>query len=74
MKTLDRYTKWLQGQRTRLLAFAVFALGLMELFSPNLLSDAFGLSQQGRASATVAIGMAIFILRQITTTSPGKKL
>ena len=71
MKFIDNYTSWFKGQRTRLFAFVVFVLGLLELFTPNLLSDAFGLDQQGRAVTTVGIGLAIFILRQITTTPPG---
>ncbi len=67
-------TDFLKGQRTRIFAGLVFLLGIFEMFTPNLISDAIGVGSQGRAIVTILIGVAIVLLRQITTTPPGKQL
>jgi hypothetical protein len=59
---------WLQGWKTRLLAVATFALGIVEIIDPALLTQALGFGQQGRAALFLVIGVAIFVLRQVTKT------
>jgi len=58
----------LEGWKTRMLAFATFALGIIEIIDPALLTTALGFGQQGRAALFLVIGVAIFILRQVTKT------
>lgn len=62
---------WLSGWKTRLLALATAALGLVELLDPMLVSQALGLNDQGRAVATIVIGATMLILREITS-KPGR--
>lgn len=59
---------FLEGWKTRLLAVATFALGIVEIIDPALLTTALGFGQQGRAALFLGIGVAIFILRQVTKT------
>jgi hypothetical protein len=62
----------LKGWKTRALSGAVTVLGIAELFNPDLIADALGVGQQGRAITIIAVGVLIFILRQITDTPAGK--
>lgn len=59
---------FLEGWKTRLLAFATVVLGGLDLVDPSLLSTALGYGPQGRAAIVVIVGVAIFVLRQITKT------
>jgi len=65
---------FLKGFRTRIFSVAVFVLGALELLSPDMLSTALGLGDRGHAIVFIAISVLIFVLRQLTTTPPGKKL
>lgn len=58
----------LEGWKTRLLALCVAFLGIVEAVDPTLITSAFGLDQRGNAVLLIAIAVAIFILRQITST------
>lgn len=61
------------GWRTRIFSAAVALLGIVEMLDPGLITVAFGLGQRGNAILLIVIAVATFILRQITTTPPGKK-
>lgn len=56
------------GWKTRLLAFCVALLGVVEAVDPTLITSALGLNERGNSILLIAIAVAIFILRQITTT------
>jgi hypothetical protein len=58
----------LEGWKTRLLAIATFALGVVEIIDPALLTTALGFGPQGRAALFLVIGVLIFALRQWTKT------
>ena len=61
------------GWRTRIFSSAVAVLGVIEMVDPGLITAALGLGQRGNAILLITIAVATFILRQITTTPPGKK-
>jgi hypothetical protein len=61
----------LKGWRTRLLAVAVAILGMLELFAPTMWSTLLPKEWQGWS--TIGIAVAIYWLRQITTTPAGQK-
>jgi hypothetical protein len=63
---------FLKGWRTRLLAIAVALLGMLELFTPHVWSTLLPKPWQGLS--TIAIAVAIYWLRQVTTTAAGKKV
>ena len=63
----------LEGWKTRLLALSVALLGIAEALDPSLITAALGLGQRGNAILLISIAVAIFILRQITT-SPAPPL
>ena len=60
----------LKGWRTRLLAVGVSVLGMLELFAPNVWATL--LPKQWQGWSLIAIAVAIYWLRQITTTAAGK--
>jgi len=60
----------LKGWRTRLFSFAVFALGLFETLDPNTLAGV--LPGAWRGWVFIVIAVAVYLLRQVTTTPPGK--
>lgn len=62
----------LKGWRTRILSALVMVLGMLEMFSPDILSTALGLGQRGHAVLFIFFSVAIFWLRQVTTTQPGR--
>jgi len=62
----------LKGWRTRMATGLVFVVGIMEMFSPDMLSTALGLGDRGHAIFYVAFSLVFYGLRQITTTAPGK--
>ena len=61
------------GWRTRIFSSAVAVLGVVEMLDPGLIASALWLGQRGNAVLLITIAIATFILRQITTTPPGKK-
>lgn len=61
----------MKGNRTRLFSVAVFALGLVETIDPNMLAGL--LPAEYRGFVLIGIAVAVFVLRQITTTPPGKQ-
>lgn len=63
----------LSGWKTRLLSLCVAVLGIVEALDPSLITTAFGLGARGNAVLLISIAVAIFILRQITT-SPAPPL
>lgn len=63
----------LEGWKTRLLAFSVALLGIVEALDPSLITAALGLGARGNAILLITIAVAIFILRQLTT-SPAPPL
>jgi hypothetical protein len=60
----------IKGWRTRALAALVVVIGALELYAPGMWAALLPKEYQG--IATIGIGVAIYILRQITTTPPGK--
>lgn len=58
----------LEGWKTRLLAFCVALLGIVEALDPALITTALGIGQRGNAILLICIAVAIFVLRQITST------
>lgn len=68
--TVPAARRALDGWKTRLLALATAGLGLVELLDPSLVSEALGLDGQGKAAVTLGIGVAMLILREITS-KPG---
>ena len=61
----------LKGWRTRLLAIGVSVLGMLDLLAPNVWASL--LPKQWQGWSLIAIAVAIYWLRQITDTAPGKK-
>lgn len=61
----------MKGNRTRLFGALVFAYGVLEALNPSLIAGAFPAEYRGLIMA--GIGIAVVILRQLTTTAPGKK-
>lgn len=61
----------MKGWRTRIFSLAVALLGLLEYLDPNMIADAFG-GQNNRGLVLLGIAATIFVLRQITTTAPGR--
>lgn len=64
----------LKGSRTLLFMAASTAIGVLDLLSPDVLSDALGLGTQGRSILLIAIPLIGFGLRMITSSPVGKKL
>lgn len=62
--------KAVKGWRTRALSMLVIALGAMELYAPEVWASL--LPDEYRPAVTIAIGVAIYILRQVTSTPPGR--
>lgn len=60
-----------KGWRTRALSFAVAALAMLEYLDPNLIAAVTG--HENRPLVLLIISVAIFALRQITTTPPGQR-
>lgn len=68
--TIPRITRhFLKGWRTRIFAFIVFAVGVVEVLDPFILSSFFGPDKQGLA--LVVISAVFYFLRQITDSPPG---
>ena len=59
-----------KGWRTRLFSVAVFALGLLQVLDPNMLFSVLPDAYKGWVFIVIAV--ATYLLRQITTTPPGK--
>lgn len=59
-----------KGWRTRMLSLGVSALALLEYLDPQLIADAIG--AENRSLVLLIVAVAIFVLRQLTTTPPGK--
>lgn len=64
----------LKGNRTLIFMAAGIAIGAIDLISPEILSSALGLGDQGRAIMLVVIPLLGFGLRLITDSPVGKKL
>lgn len=62
---------FLKGWRTRIFAFLVFAVGVVEVIDPYILASLFGYERQGLA--LVVISAVFYFLRQITDTPPGNE-
>lgn len=62
----------LKGWRTRILSALVMVLGMLEMFSPDILSTALGLGQRGHAVLFIVFSLTLFWLRQVTTTPAGR--
>ena len=62
--------KILKGLRTRLLALCVSVLGMLDLFAPNVWAGL--LRKQWQGWSLIAVAVAIYWLRQITTTAAGR--
>lgn len=65
---------FLAGWKTRIFNALVFALGIVTMIDPTLVTQAFGLGPRGTAILLCAIGVCGFILREITKGPAGKKL
>ena len=63
----------LTGWKTRIVALATFLLGLATLLDPSLLTTALGLGARGNAVVFIGLSVAIFVLRQVTSTPPGNQ-
>lgn len=61
--------KLFKGNRTRIFATLVGALGIVELYDDEIVRHMVPESYQGLLM--MGIGVGIFVLRQITTTPPG---
>jgi hypothetical protein len=59
-----------RGWRTRLVAVGVAVLGTLELYDPEMWASILPAEYQGLTA--IAIGVAMYWLRQITTTPPGR--
>ncbi len=59
-----------KGWRTRALSAAVTALALLEYLDPAIIADAIGAENRGMVLLIIAV--AIFVLRQLTTTPAGR--
>lgn len=57
----------LKGQRTRLFATIIMILGVVETYAREVIPDDW------QGLILMLIGIAVIILRQITTTPPGEK-
>ncbi|WP_299347634.1 hypothetical protein [uncultured Maritalea sp.] len=64
--------KKLKGWRTRLFSALVALYGAIELVDPHLIADALGVDTQGRAIIIISIAVGMYVLRQVTTTAPGR--
>ncbi len=60
----------MKGWRTRIVAALVVIVGALELYAPGMWAAVFPAQYQG--IATIGVGILIYLLRQITTTPPGK--
>lgn len=60
----------MKGNRTRLFGALVFAYGVLSALSPATLAAVFPAQYQPLVVA--GIGVAVVVLRQVTTTPPGK--
>lgn len=58
-------TRWLKGNRTRLFGATIAILGVVETYAREVVPDEY------QGMVLMAVGIAIIILRQITTTPPG---
>lgn len=61
----------MKGWRTFLLGFLTFAVGVLELYSPNIWATL--VLPKYQPYVIIGVGLAIFVLRYFTTTPPGKK-
>lgn len=66
----QKFVGQLKGWRTRIYAGAIFLLGLLEVIDPHLLGAVLG--ERAHAVSLIAISVGIYVLRQITTTPPGR--
>ncbi len=60
----------LKGNRTRLFGLLVLLMGVLEQLTPDTISQVVPPEYQG--SVVAGIGILVIILRQITSTPPGK--
>jgi len=60
----------LKGWRTRALSLILLLLGAVEALDPNMVASV--LPTEYRGWAFIVIALAVFALRQITTTAPGQ--
>ena len=60
----------IKGWRTRFFAGLIVLVGVLELYAPGMWAALLPKEWQG--IATIGIGVIIYLLRQITTTPPGK--
>ncbi len=63
--------RFLKGHRTRIFALVVGILGIVELYEKQVIESLVPADYQGLV--LMAIGVGIFVLRQMTTTPPGEK-
>lgn len=61
----------LKGWRTRIVASLVTLVGILELYDPGIWASL--VKPEWRPYVTIGLGVLIFLLRQYTTTPPGKK-
>lgn len=61
---------FLKGWRTRLFATATFLLGAVEVLNPQTVANV--LPPDSRGYVLIAFALITYLLRQITTTPPGK--
>lgn len=62
----------LKGQKTRIFGVLVILLGLLEALDPSMVATLVPVDYQW--AITPAIGFLIIVLRQITTTPPGRQI
>lgn len=62
---------FLKGWRTRIIAGAVFLLGLLEAVDPYTLAGMFGHERYG--FVILAISLLMFFLREVTDSPPGSE-
>ena len=66
MAFLKRWIKKVKGNRTRIAAFLIGALGIVEVNAHQVIP------QEAQGFVLMAIALVMYGLRQITTTPPGK--
>ena len=59
----------LKGHRTRIFAFIVALLGVVEMYEGDTIRQM--VPEQYQGAAFIVVGIMIAVLRQITTTPPG---
>ena len=62
-----------KGWKTLSFMAAGMAVSILDLVSPEIMSDALGLTGQGRAILLVAVPTIGFLLRMVTSTPIGRK-